>query len=71
METSMAGDPKELMVESVRLWFGLEAPNAAALEFAADLQQTVEAFEALRGRLRFEEEPADFEAALLACREAE
>jgi len=67
----MTGDPKDLAVETAQVWFGVTAPNDAALEFAADLRQTVEAFEALRGRLRFEDEPVDFEAALLACREAE
>ncbi|MBC9205609.1 hypothetical protein IBL26_02075 [Roseomonas aerophila] len=67
----MTGDPKDLAVETAQGWFGVAPPNDAALEFAADLRQTVEAFEALRGRLRFEDEPVDFEAALLAYREAE
>lgn len=67
----MAGDVKALTVETAMLWSGVATPNAAALVLAAELEQTIAAFEALRGRLGFEEEPADFEAALRDTREAE
>ena len=36
---------------------------------AADLIQTIRAFEAQRGTLAFEDEPSSFEAALLDTRE--
>ena len=36
---------------------------------AADLMETVRAFAALRGTLRFEDEPSSFEAALRATME--
>jgi hypothetical protein len=45
-------------------WHGVQPPNAAAHRFAADLEGTIAAFEALRGGLAFEQEPSDFEVAL-------
>ena len=36
---------------------------------AADLASTIRAFEAVRDRMRFEDEPASFEAALRETRE--
>jgi hypothetical protein len=50
-------------------WFGIEPPNDPGRRMAADLTQTIQAFEALRGMLKFEDEPSSFEAALLATRE--
>ncbi len=44
-------------------------PNDPARRLAADLAITVAAFEAVRGRMRFEDEPASFEAALRECKE--
>lgn len=54
---------------SVETWHGVRAPNDPARRFAADLENTIRAFEALRGRMRFEDEPSSFEAALQAVRE--
>ncbi len=65
----MATDPTKLTVEMAEVWAGVAPPNETALAMAADLRQVIEAFESLRGRLGFEEEPSDFEAALLACQE--
>ncbi len=57
----------EAMIET---WHGVTAPNEPARRLAADLANTIRAFEALRGTLAFEEEPAGFEAALQATRES-
>ncbi|MGH7041361.1 MAG: hypothetical protein ACREFY_04425 [Acetobacteraceae bacterium] len=45
-------------------WHGITAPNDPARRMAADLVATIAAFTALRGTLRFEDEPASFTAAL-------
>ena len=49
---------------AVARWHGVTAPNEPARRMAADLAATIAAFESLRGTLRFEDEPASFEAAL-------
>ena len=53
----------------IAAWHGVIAPNDAGRRMAADLASIIVAFERQRGALRFEEEPASFEAALLATRE--
>ena len=53
----------------IATWHGVAAPNEPARRLTADLVETIAAFEAVRGSLRFEDEPASFEAALLACKE--
>ena len=53
----------------VQAWHGVTAPNEAGRRLAADLVQVIAAFEAQRGRLRFEDEPSSFEAALQATKE--
>jgi hypothetical protein len=50
-------------------WHGVTVPNDPARRMAAELAATILAFEAVRGTLRFEDEPASFEAALLAAKE--
>jgi hypothetical protein len=45
-------------------WHGIEPPNAQAHRFAGDLADSIAAFAAIRGGLAFENEPADFDAAL-------
>ncbi|MCX7381404.1 MAG: hypothetical protein NT133_08310 [Alphaproteobacteria bacterium] len=57
----------ETMIET---WHGVTAPNEPARRLAADLANTIRAFEALRGTMRFEDEPSSFEAALQATRES-
>jgi hypothetical protein len=58
-----------LVEDSIAAWTGITPPNDPARRMAADLSQTIAAFEALRGTLRFEDEPSSFEAALQATKE--
>ena len=60
----------ETSVEAtISRWFGIKPPNDPARRLAAELAGTIEAFEALRGTLVFEDEPSSFEAALQATKE--
>ena len=52
-------------------WFAITPPNDPARRLAAELADTIAAFEKLRGTLVFEDEPASFEAALQATKETE
>jgi len=54
---------------AIAAWHGITSPNDAARRMAADLASTIAAFEAVRGTLRFEDEPSSFEAALRECKE--
>lgn len=54
---------------AIAAWHGITCPNDAARRLAADLTATVAAFEAVRGTLRFEDEPSSFEAALQEVKE--
>ncbi|HTI84088.1 MAG TPA: hypothetical protein VL614_26860 [Acetobacteraceae bacterium] len=54
---------------TIARWHGITAPNEPARRMAADLVNTIRAFEALRGTLAFEDEPSSFEAALLEAKE--
>ena len=54
---------------TIARWHGITPPNDPARRMAADLLSTIRAFEALRGTLVFEEEPASFEAALHDAKE--
>ena len=63
-------DPLEAEVEAtIARWHGIVAPNDPARRMAAELISTIRAFEALRGTLAFEDEPASFEAALHDAKE--
>ena len=53
----------------IAAWHGISPPNEAARRMAADLASTIRAFETVRARMRFEDEPASFEAALRECKE--
>jgi hypothetical protein len=55
--------------EAIAIWHGIAVPNDAARRFAADLANVITAFEAVRGRMRFEDEPGSFEQALRDNRE--
>jgi hypothetical protein len=55
----------------IAAWHGIAAPNDPARRLAAELADTIAAFEKLRGTLVFENEPASFEAALQAAKETE
>jgi len=50
-------------------WHGIAVPNDPARRLAAELEQTIRAFEAQRGTLAFENETSSFEAALLETRD--
>jgi len=54
---------------TIATWHGIAAPNDPARRLTAELADTIAAFEKLRGTLRFEDEPASFEAALQAAKE--
>ena len=54
---------------TIARWHGVHAPNDPARRMAADLINTIRAFEALRGTLVFEDEPSSFEAALFETKE--
>jgi len=53
----------------VATWHGIAVPNDPARRLAAELAGTIRAFEAQRARLRFEDEPSSFEAALRDMKE--
>ena len=53
----------------IATWHGIAAPNDPARRLAAELADTIAAFEKLRGSLVFEDEPASFETALQAAKE--
>ncbi len=54
---------------TIARWHGVTPPNDPARRMAAELSATIRAFEALRGTLRFEDEPSSFEAALHETKE--
>ena len=54
---------------TIARWHGVTAPNEQARRMAADLVNTIAAFDALRGTLQFEDEPSSFESALHDTRE--
>ena len=63
-------DDFEAQVEAaIARWHGIAPPNDPARRMAADLINTIRAFEALRGTLVFEDEPSSFEAALHEAKE--
>ena len=54
---------------AIATWHGIQPPNDPARRLAAELADTIAAFEKLRGTLAFEDEPASFEAALQATKD--
>ena len=48
----------------IEAWHGVKPPNEPGRRLARELAATIAAFEAQRGRLRYEDEPSSFEAAL-------
>jgi hypothetical protein len=54
---------------TIATWHQISPPNDPARRLAAELADTIVAFEKLRGTLVFEDEPAGFEAALQATKE--
>ena len=60
----------KLIEVAIAAWGGITPPNDPARRMAADLASVIAGFEALRGTLVFEDEPASFTAALQAAKEA-
>ena len=60
----MASEPAPQTQEAIRLWSGVQCPNAAAQRSLEDFPALMAEFEALRGAMVFEDEPSSFEAAL-------
>ncbi len=60
----------ELVETSITTWNGITPPNDPARRMAADLASVIAQFEALRGTMSFEDEPASFTAALQAAKAA-
>lgn len=62
---------KEFLAQTeayIQTWHGITAPNDPAKRLAADLKSVIDAFETQRPRLKFEDEPSDFETALRDCK---
>lgn len=53
----------------IATWHGVSPPNDPGRRLAAELADTIAAFEKLRGTLVFEDEPASFESALQATKD--
>ena len=60
---------KTIIAIQARTWTGIEQPNDAAGAMAEMLTASLAGFEAVRGTLRFEDEPSSFEAALQETKE--
>lgn len=53
----------------ISMWHAISAPNEQAKRRAAGVADMIQRVESLRGTLRFEDEPASFEAALIRAKE--
>lgn len=67
--SNMEAEAVALVEATAAYWSGVTPPNAAAIALAGQLAATRTGFAALRGAMVFEDEPASFEAALLATKE--
>ena len=67
----MTKPASEVIERQIELWSGVKPPNEAARTMARQLEATIRSFEALRESVRFEDEPASFEAALQATKDRE
>jgi hypothetical protein len=61
----------ELAAAAARGWGGVEVPNAVARRALRDIPGLIAELAAVRGTVRFEDEPAGFLAALQAEKEPE
>lgn len=52
----------------IAIWHAISAPNENAKRAAARLEKTIHEIEGMRGTLRFEDEPASFNAALMEAK---
>jgi len=62
-----AADFTDRAIAGIAEWHGVTPPNAVAVRMVGDLQKIIGDVAALRGSLKFEDEPASFEAALLTA----
>jgi hypothetical protein len=62
---------EELAAAVALAWAGVEVPNAAAHRSLRDIPGLIAELAAVRGTVRFEDEPAGFLAALQAEKEPE
>ena len=60
---------KDIIAVQAKTWTAIAQPNEAAGAMADMLGASLAGFEALRGQLRFEDEPSSFEAALQETKE--
>ncbi|WP_051407985.1 hypothetical protein [Mesorhizobium sp. L48C026A00] len=64
-ETSEFLDRVELWIA---IWHGISAPTENSRRAAARLEKKIHEIESMRGTLRFEDEPASFNAALVEAK---
>jgi hypothetical protein len=62
----MSSETVPSTMAAIRLWTGVDCPNAAGRRGLDDFAALILEFEALRGTMAFEDEPSSFEAALRA-----
>ena len=67
----MTDRTKAIVEQQIELWASVKPPNDAARIMASQLDAVLKGFEALRGTIRFEDEPSSFEAALQATKDRE
>ena len=60
---------RDMVALQAETWSGITQPNEVAGVMAEELMNTIKGFEALRGQLRFEDEPSSFEAVLQETKE--
>lgn len=65
----MSREFDEQLEQQIRTWMGVAAPNDTARVWVGQLAGVIKGFEALRGTMKFEDEPSSFEAALQATKE--
>ncbi|MGP9788800.1 hypothetical protein [Roseinatronobacter sp. NSM] len=58
-----------LVTQTIKFWSGIEVPNAAAMHMAGQFLAARDDLAPLRGKARFEDEPASFLAALQSTKE--
>lgn len=66
---SEIAETQRLLARSITFWTGIEVPNPAAEELNGHFLAARNDFAKLRGKARFEEEPASFLAALQSSKE--
>ena len=67
----MTDRTKAIVEQQIELWASVKPLNDAVRIMASQLDAVMKGFEALRGTIRFEDEPSSFEAALQATKDRE